>query len=98
MLGRLKFELDVLANQMLDQLPESVWTSNDTPFFDPSIGGGQFIKLVVSRLTKYGHSVDNIRSRVHGFAENQFALNYTIARHALIGTFEVGSVLEAQKK
>jgi hypothetical protein len=98
MLGRLKYDLDELIDKMFDQLPSHNWSSKTTTFLDPSIGGGQFIKKVIERLTDAGHSMDNIKSRVWGFAENQFALNYAVARHNLVGTFKVGSVEEIQKE
>ena len=44
MLSRMKFEIEPLVAEMLDQLPKNVWTSNSTTFFDPAIGGGQFVR------------------------------------------------------
>ena len=40
MLGRLKFEIDELVDEILDQLPVSVFERNDTTFLDPAMGGG----------------------------------------------------------
>ena len=64
MLSRLKFEIDPLVAEILDHLPESVWTSTSTTFFDPAIGGGQFVRAIEQRLRRYGHSDANIRKRV----------------------------------
>jgi hypothetical protein len=46
----MKFEIDELVAEILDQLPSSVWTSNSTTFLDPAIGGGQFVRAVEQRL------------------------------------------------
>ena len=44
MLSRIKFEIEPLVKEMLDQLPASVWANDTTTFFDPAIGGGQFVR------------------------------------------------------
>ena len=55
MLSRMKFEIEPLVAEMLDHLPHSVWISDSTTFFDPAIGGGQFVRAInndcVARVT-----------------------------------------------
>ena len=92
MLSRLKFNLSELANEMLDQLPEQVFISDSTTFYDPAMGGGQFIMEVVNRLRKYGHSEDNISKRIFGSEENKLRVNYVKNLHTLPGEYKVGLI------
>jgi hypothetical protein len=80
MLSRTKFQIFDLVNQMLDKLPVNVFTSQTTTFADLQIGGGQFIIEVVKRLHKFGHSDENIRRRVFGFAENKLYYSYVMSK------------------
>jgi site-specific DNA-methyltransferase (adenine-specific) len=90
MLARLKFPIAPLVNQMLDRLPQDVWTSEVTTFFDPSIGGGQFVREVERRLLAAGHSRANVRGRVSGLAEDKLALNF--ATTTLVGKYRIGGL------
>lgn len=90
MLGRLKFVISPLVNQMLDRLPRDVWTSETTTFFDPSIGGGQFVREIERRLLAVGHSQENVQTRVYGLAEDKLSLHYAVRN--LIGTYRIGSI------
>lgn len=81
MLSRTKFEISELINEILDELPKEVFISNCTTFGDLQIGGGQFIFEVVNRLRKFGHSDDNIRTRVFGFAENKLYYSYVMGKY-----------------
>jgi hypothetical protein len=94
MLGRLKFELDELANEILDNMPEDVFTSNTSTFIDPAMGGGQFIKAVITRLRKYGHSDKNITSRVFGYETNKMRVNFAKKQCQGVGTFTAVNFLE----
>lgn len=101
MIGRLKFDISDLVAEMLDQLPESVWTSTDTTFLDPCMGGGQFVAEIERRLRDHGHNDENIASRVHGFENNLMRVNYAINKHNLVGNYQANiNFLEAdvQKK
>lgn len=97
MLSRLKFEITPLVNEILDRLPVSVWESDTTTFFDPAMGGGQFIKEVVARLQKYGWSDDNISTRVWGLADTPLSLNFVKHKYKIPGTFSVGGIEEMEK-
>jgi hypothetical protein len=88
-LGRFKFELDDLVNEILDQLPETVWTSESTTFFDPAFGGGQFVKAIEQRLRAQGHSDDDIHKRVFGFEESLPYVRYVLNKHKLVGQYAV---------
>lgn len=87
MLSRLKFEIEPLVAEMLDQLPEAVWTSDITTFFDPAIGGGQFVRAIEQRLRSQGHSDDNIRGRVFGFEESELHIRFAVNKHNLVGQY-----------
>jgi len=87
MLGRLKFEISNLVNQVLDQLPKEVWSSSVTTFLDPSMGGGQFVRAIESRLRKYGHSDSNIANRVFGYESNVMRVRFAVNKYKLIGTY-----------
>ena len=76
MLGRLKFEIKPLVNEILDNLPHEIWQSSTTTFLDPAMGGGQFLVEIQQRLRDQGHSDENISSRVWGCEKNKLRVNY----------------------
>jgi len=86
MLERIK-PMKNLVNEMLDRLPESIWTSDSTTFLDTAIGGGQFVKEIESRLRKYGHSDANIKNRVYGFEYNQGLIDLAVNMYNLKGQY-----------
>jgi hypothetical protein len=73
---RLKFPIEPLVNQMLDQLPADVWTSSTTTFLDPAMAGGQFLVEIQRRLRLAGHTDENIADRVWGLEINKLRVNY----------------------
>ena len=87
MLSRMKFEIEALVDEMLDQLPNDIWVSDSTTFFDPAIGGGQFVRAIEQRLQKFGHSNDNIRNRVFGFEESNLHLRFAVNKYNLVGQY-----------
>jgi hypothetical protein len=87
MLSRMKFEIEPLVAEMLDQLPISVWTSKTSTFFDPAIGGGQFVRAIEQRLRGAGHSDANIRSRVMGFEESDLHIRFAVNKYKLVGQY-----------
>jgi hypothetical protein len=87
MLGRLKFEFTDLVNQMLDQLPNEVWSSSVTTFLDPAMGGGQFVREVEQRLRNFGHSDANIAGRVYGVESNKMRVRFAVNKYKLVGTY-----------
>jgi site-specific DNA-methyltransferase (adenine-specific) len=89
MIGRLKFDLNSLANEMLDHLPPSLFTSTTATFLDPCMGGGQFVKAIEDRLRAHGHSDDNIAERVFGVESNQLRVSYAVNKHRLVGQYVV---------
>lgn len=94
MISRLKFDITKLVNELLDQIPDEIWSSDSTLFLDPAIGGGQFVKEIEKRLKNYGHSDDNISNRVFGYEENRLRVNYAVNKHKLIGTYSIGKTKE----
>lgn len=87
MLGRLKFGIDPLVNEILDRLPSEVWSSSTTTFLDPAIGGGQFVSEIEKRLKAVGHTDDNIKSRVYGCESNRMRINFAVNKYKLAGTY-----------
>jgi hypothetical protein len=83
----MKFEIEPLVAEMLDQLPESVWISKSTTFFDPAIGGGQFVLAIEQRLRSYGHADTNIRTRVFGLEESNLHIRFAVNKHKLVGQY-----------
>jgi hypothetical protein len=76
MLSRLKFPIEPLVEQMLDQLPAKIWTSKTSTFLDPAMGGGQFLVAIQRRLLAAGHSPENIAARIYGCEKNILRVNY----------------------
>lgn len=87
MLSRMKFEIEPLVKKMLDQLPDSIWTSTDTTFLDPAIGGGQFVKEIERRLRAAGHTESNINKRVFGLEESDLHLRFAVNKYKLVGQY-----------
>ena len=87
MLSRMKFEIEPLVAEILDQLPTDIWTSKTTTFLDPAIGGGQFVRAIEQRLRSYGHSDNNIRSRVYGFENSNLHIKFAINKYKLVGQY-----------
>lgn len=96
MLARLK--LDINVNELLDQIHQSVWTSDTTTFFDPAIGGGQFVRAIEQRLRACGHSDANIYSRVVGLEENVLRRDYAVYKYKLVGNYGAEHFLEKDFK
>jgi hypothetical protein len=72
---------------MLDHLPDRVWSNDTATFFDPAIGGGQFVRAIEQRLRAHGHSDSNIRKRVFGFEESELHIRYAVNKHKLVGQY-----------
>jgi len=76
MFFRIMLEYDALADQIVSKIPEEMFISPVTTFVDPAFAGGQSLRSVARRLRKYGHSIENIRSRLFGFENNMCYLNH----------------------
>ena len=94
MLSRIKFEITPLVNEMLDQLPDDIWTSTTTRFFDPAIAGGQFVREIERRLLEAGHSKKNVSGRVFGCEEYEHQVQYALNKYKLLGNYAVTDFLE----
>lgn len=93
MLSRLKFDISSLVTDILDQIPESVWTSSTTTFLDPAMGGGQFVREIESRLRRYRHSDENIAGRVYGIESSKLLAGYVRNKYKLLGTYSHGDFI-----
>lgn len=91
MLSRLKFEIEGLFQEIYDErLPETLFMSETTTFADLQSAGLQSIIPLVNKLRKYGHSDENIRSRVFAYMENDLYLNYVQVKNSdLPVTFDI---------
>jgi hypothetical protein len=68
---------ETLIEEMLDKLPREVFESETTTFLDPCFGTGSFLKAIGLRLKRYGHSTENINSRLFGFEIDSRMFNET---------------------
>ena len=93
MLSRIKFSIEPLVDEILDQLPAEVWTNKTSTFLDPAIGGGQFVRAIEARLRAAGHSDENISGRVYGCESSILHINYAVNKYNLAGTYSVGDFL-----
>lgn len=94
---RLSLKIDSLVNKILDKIPEHNFVSSTTTFFDPAIGGGQFLKGIENRLRQYGHSDKNIASRLFGIVDHPKDINYVRNKNKILGTLTTGSLKELEK-
>ena len=76
MFFRITLDYDTLANEIVGKIPEKHFVSKTDTFLDPAFAGGQFLKAVARRLNKYGHSLENIRSRLFGYEDSVAYLNH----------------------
>jgi hypothetical protein len=76
-----------LVKSILDQIPSEVWASDTTTFLDPAFGGGQFISEIEKRLSKQGHTKENIAKRVFGYEKKQFLVDLVYNMHGLVGNY-----------
>lgn len=70
MFFRIMLDYDKLADQIIQEIDERHFISKTDTFLDPAFAGGQLLKAVAKRLSKYGHSIENIRSRLFGYEDN----------------------------
>jgi type I restriction-modification system DNA methylase subunit len=60
-----------LINEILDELPNSIWRNSNVKWLDPAAGIGHFAALVYLRLLKsLVHVIPNERQRKHHILEN----------------------------
>lgn len=83
----MKFEIEPLVHSILDKLPDSVWSSDTTTFFDPALGGGQFVREIERRLRLHGHDDANIKNRVFGFEESNLHIRFAVNKYKLAGQY-----------
>lgn len=55
-----------LVQEILDRLPEEVWTDDKKTFCDPSCGDGQFLSEVLIRKLEHGHDFAQALSTIYG--------------------------------
>jgi len=87
-----KLNTSELSDKMLEHIPDSIFESNNTTFFDPWINGGFLARSIECKLRRFGHSDDNISSRVFGMHNRQLLLNAAVNRCDLVGNYYVGDL------
>lgn len=66
------FTPPVLINEMLDQLPNEIWSDKTKTFFDPASGNGNFHIQVLKRLfVGLENEIPNEEDRLKHIIENQ---------------------------
>ena len=63
---RIDLNIDELANEMVNRLPDHLFERSDSTFLDPAYAGGQFLYAIAKRLMAHGHTKENILSRLYG--------------------------------
>jgi len=71
---RLDVHPEQLVAELVNLLPEELFTSSTTTFVDFHMGSGTFLKNIASRLIEYGHSKENIINRLYGGEKNEMYL------------------------
>lgn len=87
MLGRLKFEIDSLVEEMLTYLPQDKLDNPDTVFFDPAMGGGQFVKVLEQKFPE---------NTIEGCESNKLRVNFAVNKYKLKGKYTAIDWLEAE--
>lgn len=64
---------DFLAQEMSSKIPEYIFESSTTTFLDPACGRGTFLEVIAKKLKGYGHSWENITSRIFGIDIDPFS-------------------------
>lgn len=85
-LMRLKLPIQDLVEEILNQLPDHVWSDPNTTFLDPAMAGGQFIRAIERRLLAAGHSKENVAGRVYGCEEKLIRVKYVQNWHKVVSS------------
>lgn len=94
MLARLKFNINDLVSQLLSYIPDDIIKNGN--FFDPAIGGGQFVKEVEQKKIKLGVDTSELKTQVCGLEENVLRRDYAVNKNKLYGTYIVEKFLKYQ--
>jgi site-specific DNA-methyltransferase (adenine-specific) len=96
------FTPPALVNEMLDQLPESLWRNKNTKFLDPFCKSGVFLREITKRLLKgLETEIPNLQQRAnHIFTKQVYGIAITdltalISRRSLYCTKEANNKYSA---
>lgn len=92
MLARLKFNIDQLVNEILDQIPQDLIINGRV--LDPAIGGGQFVAEVERRKRAAGKTNAEIKNSVFGFESNILRRDFAVNKNKLISNYQVVDFIE----
>lgn len=87
-MGTMLFRMDQpvdLVREVVYNLPVELFESSTTTFLDPAMGKGDYLVMVATRLKEYGHSKENILSRLYGVETNQLYVNRCLNKTPLRG-------------
>ena len=59
-----------LVDDMINKISKEMLMSCETTFIDPCCGNGTYLISLVKKLKEYGHSSENINSRLYGIEYN----------------------------
>ena len=91
MLGRLKFDLTPVINDILNHFPADKIASGR--ILDPAMAGGQIIGEIERRKRAAGLTNEQIAATVYGIEENILRKNYAVNKNKLSGTFSCDDFL-----
>jgi hypothetical protein len=81
MIPRIKFNIEPIAQMMVDRIPSEYINNPSSRFLDPAIGGGQVVKLLEDRVQC------NIQTRVFGCEAEPLYVDYARNKNQLQGTY-----------
>jgi len=81
MIPRVKFNIEQVAQMMVDRIPSEYIDNTNSRFLDPAIGGGQVVKLLEERV-QY-----DISTRVFGCEAEPLYVDYARNKNQLQGTY-----------
>lgn len=76
---------DELVKEVVYSIPESVIKNTDTTYADLAMGGGQFLKGILSRCVNDGQDKEQVLPRLYGFEQSVVYINYARWKNGLQG-------------
>jgi hypothetical protein len=98
------FTPEPLVNEMIDKLPQEVWTDPSKTFLDNSAGNGNFLVAVLQRKLDHGHDPIQALSTIYGVelmhdnVEELHHRMYTIVKDLLVTQEHKDKALEIIKE
>jgi len=90
-------EITIKLSKYIDTIPDYIWSSNTTTFVDIEPQNGSYLRDAYVKLKSYGHSDENIFSRLYGFFESEYMMMYAINKYNISGNFFVLNILNEKE-